>query len=41
MNFYQNLLRKEKEAFEAEKKKKIKEVEYWARAIREEEKIAI
>lgn len=41
MNFYQNLLRKEKEAFEVQKKNKIKEVEYLARAQREEEKIAI
>jgi len=41
MNFYQMLLKKEKEAFEGEKQKKIKDVEYWARAVREEEKIAI
>jgi len=41
MNFYQNLLRKEKEHFEIEKKKKLKEVEHWARAMREEEKVAI
>jgi len=41
MNFYQMLLKKEKEAFEGEKQKKIKDVEYWARAVREEEKVAI
>lgn len=41
MNFYQNLLRKEKEAFEAQKKQKLKDVEYWARAVREEEKVAV
>ncbi len=41
MNFYQNMLKKEKEQFEAEKKKKLKDVEYWARAIREDEKVAI
>ena len=41
MTFYQTLLRKEKEAIEAEKKKKLKDVEYWARAVREEEKAAV
>lgn len=41
MNFYQTMLRKEKEAFETQKKQKLKDVEYWARAIREEEKLAI
>ena len=41
MGFYQTILKKEKEAFEGEKQKKIKDVEYWARAVREEEKIAI
>jgi hypothetical protein len=41
LTYYQNLLKKEKEAFEVEKQKKAKEVEYWARAVREEEKIAI
>ena len=41
MNFYQMLLKKEKEAFEGEKQKKIKDVEFWARAVREEEKTAI
>jgi hypothetical protein len=33
-------LRKEKEAFENEKKKKTKDVEYWAKSLREEEKVA-
>lgn len=41
MAYYQALLKKEKEAFEGEKLKKLKDIEYWARAIREEEKIAI
>lgn len=41
MNFYQNLLKKEKEQFENEKQKKVKEIEYWARAVREEEKTTI
>ncbi len=41
MSFYQGLLKKEKEAFEVEKQKKLKDVEYLARAIREEEKAAI
>jgi hypothetical protein len=41
MGFYQSILKKEKEAFEGEKQKKIKDVEYWARAVREEEKVAI
>lgn len=41
MNFYQNLLRKEKEAFDIQKKNKLKDVEYLARAQREEEKLAI
>lgn len=39
MNYYQELLKKEKEVFENEKKSKLKEVEFWARAIREEEKV--
>lgn len=39
MNFYQQLLKKEKEQFEMEKNKKIKDVEFWARSMREEEKI--
>jgi hypothetical protein len=39
MTFYQQLLKKEKEAFENEKNKKLKDVEFWARSIREEEKI--
>jgi len=41
MNYYQGLLKREKEAFEVEKQRKIKEVEYWARAVREEERAAI
>ena len=41
MNYYQSLLKREKEAFDVERQKKLKEVEYWARAVREEEKIVI
>lgn len=41
MSYYQSLLKREKEAFEGEKQRKLKEVEYWARAVREEERIAI
>ena len=37
MTYYQFLLKKEKEAFEGEKQKKLKDVEFWARAVREEE----
>lgn len=40
MNYYQGLLKREKEAFEGEKQKKLKDVEYWARAVREEERVA-
>ena len=41
MTFYQGILKKEKEQFDAEKSKKLKEVDYWARALREEEKVAM
>lgn len=41
MSFYQRYKQREKEAVEVEKQKKLKEVEYLARAIREEEKLAI
>lgn len=41
IEFYQNVLRKEREQIEEDKKKKLREVELWTRAIREEEKIAI
>jgi hypothetical protein len=41
MGFYQNLLKKEKEAFEGEKQRKLKDVEFWARAVREEEKVVM
>ena len=40
MTYYQFLLKKEKEAFEGEKQKKLKDVEFWARAVREEERVA-
>ena len=38
MNFYTNQLKKEKDQFEIDKKRKMKEAELWARALREEEK---
>lgn len=41
IEFYQNVKRKEREQIEEDKKKKLREVELWTRAIREEEKIAI
>lgn len=41
IEFYQNVLRKEREQFEEDKKKKLREVELWSRAMREEEKISI
>lgn len=37
MTFYQNVLRREQEAFEVNKNKKVNDVEIWTRAIREEE----
>jgi len=41
IEFYQNVLKKEREQIEEDKKKKLREVEIWTRAVREEEKIAI
>jgi len=41
MNFYQNVLRREKEAIEIFKNKKVNDVEIWARALKEEESIAM
>lgn len=41
IDFYQNVLKKERERIEEDKKKKMREVELWNRALREEEKIAI
>lgn len=38
IDFYQSLMKKDKEQIEEDKKKKIKEVELWTRAQREEEK---
>jgi len=35
------VLKKEREQIEEDKKKKLREVELWTRAVREEEKIAI
>ena len=37
MTFYQNVLRREQEAFEVSKNKKVNDVEIWTRALREEE----
>lgn len=41
IEFYQNVLRKEREQIEEDKKKKLREVELWTRAQREEEKLAV
>jgi hypothetical protein len=41
IEFYQKLLIKEREQVEEDKKKKLREVELWTRAVREEEKLAI
>jgi len=41
IEFYQNVLKKEREQVEEDKKKKLREVELWTRALREEEKLAI
>ena len=41
MDYYQNLLKKEKESIEENKNKKKKDVEIWARSLREEEKAHI
>lgn len=41
MTFYQNVLRREREAFEISKNKKVNDVEIWARALKEEECIAM
>jgi len=41
IEYYQAVLKKEREQIEEDKKKKLREVELWTRAVREEEKIAI
>jgi hypothetical protein len=41
IEFYQGVIKKEREQIEEDKKKKLREVELWNRALREEEKIAI
>ena len=41
IEFYQSVLTKERERIEEDKKKKLREVELWTRAIREEEKIVV
>ena len=41
IELYQNVLKKEREQIEEDKKKKLREVELWTRALREEEKVAM
>jgi hypothetical protein len=41
MTYYENLLKKDREAFELNKTKKVNDVEIWTRAVKEEEKIAM
>lgn len=41
MTFYQSVLRREREAFELTKNKKVNDVEIWARALKEEEFLAM
>lgn len=41
MAFYANILKKDKEAFELNKTKKVNDVEIWTRAVKEEEKTAM
>lgn len=41
IEYYQAVLKKEREQIEEDKKKKLREVELWTRAVREEEKAAI
>ena len=41
MAYYSNLLKKDREAFELNKTKKVNDVEIWTRAIKEEEKAAM
>jgi hypothetical protein len=41
IEYYQAVLKKEREQIEEDKKKKLREVELWTRAVREEEKTAV
>jgi len=41
MAFYTNLLKRDRDAFELNKTKKVNDVEIWSRAVKEEEKIAM
>ena len=41
MTFYANLLKRDREAFELNKTKKVNDVEIWTRAVKEEEKLAM
>ena len=41
MAFYANILKKDKEAFELNKTKKVNDVEIWTRAVKEEEKASM
>lgn len=41
MAFYTNLLKRDRDAFELNKTKKVNDVEIWSRAVKEEEKLAM
>lgn len=41
MAFYANILKKDREAFELNKTKKVNDVEIWTRAVKEEEKASM
>lgn len=41
MGYYQDLIKKEREAFDQEKQRRYKELNLWVRALKEEEKVAI
>jgi len=41
MNFYTELIKKEREAFDQEKQRRYKELNLWVRALKEEEKLQI
>jgi len=41
MTYYENLLKRDREAFELNKTRKANDVEIWTRAVKEEEKAAM
>ena len=41
MTYYENLLKRDRDAFELNKTKKVNDVEIWSRAVKEEEKKAM